>query len=124
MQAPPRGRRQLGQRLEGPEYDIRRLDAAMFAKIESALLASGVVCLPGQILNPNQLHTFGSRFGPPVPPAWGGRPVEFALSKEFVGLLPLTNRVDAATGEPLGAHKFGFGWHTDCECEQLSSLHG
>eukprot|EP01051_Picozoa_sp_SAG22_P001966 SAG22_NODE_83_length_21704_cov_58.556584_9_plen_338_part_00 len=110
---PTPAKRELGTRLEGPGYDIRQLDAAMFERIEAALLAHGVVVLPGQRLTAAQLHAFGAQFGPPVPPAWGGRPVEFPISKRYVGLLPLTNKTDAATGEPLGAHKFGFGWHTD-----------
>ena len=70
--------RQLGTRLS---HDVRQLDDDMFAEIEAGLLAHGVVCLPGQQLAPAELHSLAARFGPPVPPAWGGRPVEFPLSQ-------------------------------------------
>ena len=103
----------MGTRLTGPSFDIAAAegDAAasqqLFERVERQLLQHGVVVLPDQRLTAAQLHAFALRFGPSVPPAWGGQPVEFPLSREWPGMLPLTNELDGE-GEPLGAHKFGW----------------
>jgi taurine dioxygenase len=97
----------LGARVEG--IDLRRpLDDAAFRTLLRALGAHGVLCFPGQDLEPAQLAAFGRRFGElEVNVAAGG-----FHAPGHPEVMILSNIRDES-GKPIGLGDAGQGWHTD-----------
>ncbi len=82
------------------------LDSDSFRSILRALGEHGVLCVPGQLLEPSELSAFGSRFGE----------LEINVANAFHAdnrpeVMVLSNVVK--DGKPLGLSDAGQGWHTD-----------
>jgi alpha-ketoglutarate-dependent taurine dioxygenase len=95
----------LGARIEGLDLSkpLRRDD---FALIVRAMATYGVVCFPGQDLEPAQLKAFSAQFG--------ALEVNVAGSFQEPGIpevMILSNIVE--NGRPIGLPDAGQDWHTD-----------
>ena len=95
----------LGASVTGIDLS-RPMSAADFATILRALGQHGVLCFPGQLLEPAALRDFSLRFGS----------IQTSLTGKFqdpnipeVGIL--SNIVE--NGEPIGLGDAGQDWHTD-----------
>ncbi len=96
----------LGARVEGIDLG-QVLEATMVADLLAALGRHGVLCFPGQSLDPAALAAFGARFGPlEINVASGDHHV-----RDHPEVMILSNiTVD---GKPVGLPDAGQGWHTD-----------
>ena len=95
----------LGARVEG--IDLRRpLDADVVRVLGQALGAHGVLCIPGQSLEPAELAAFGACFG--------ALEINVANTHHAPGhpeVMILSNLT--AEGRAIGLADAGQGWHTD-----------
>ena len=95
----------FGARVEDVNLAHPLSDAA-FAQLLRALGENGVLCFPGQSLEPPELSAFGSRFGE----------LEINVANAFHAaghpeVMILSNLTEA--GRPIGLNDAGQGWHTD-----------
>lgn len=96
---------QLGARVEGIDLSEEFGDNT-FRVLLRALGEHGVLCFPGQDLEPAELARFGSRFGE----------LEINVANLFHAenhpeVMILSNIVE--DGKPIGLNDAGQGWHTD-----------
>jgi taurine dioxygenase len=94
----------LGARVEG--VDARRLDAAAFTEVESALHEHGFIVFPGQSLAPAELVAFARRWGPPEPHV-----IDTFHHRDDPNILILSNVV--RDGRPTGLADAGTYFHSD-----------
>lgn len=91
---------------EAVGLDVRAVDEAQAADLQSALHRHGVLVLRGQQLGPDDLVAFARRFGP----------VEYGVREDYQlpenkDVYVISNIVE--NGRPLGNPYDGFAWHTD-----------
>ncbi|MDE2005156.1 MAG: TauD/TfdA family dioxygenase [Rhodospirillales bacterium] len=96
----------LGARIEGIDL-ARPVSEPDAAAILTALGAHGVLCFPGQSLEPAALAAFGRLFG-----TLEINVANVAHDPAVPEVMVLSNMKDA-TGRPLGLNDAGQGWHTD-----------
>lgn len=111
----------LGARIEGLDLS-QPLSDADIEGIRAALGAHGVVCFPGQDLDPARQKAFAVRFGSlEVNVAAAG-----FTPADHPEIMVLSNIVE--DGRPIGLADAGQGWHTDMSYSRtiafLTVLHG
>lgn len=104
----------LGARIEGVDL-ARPLDEEERRAILRALGERGVLCFPGQALDPAALAAFGARFGP----------LELNVANKFhvpdrPEVMILSNMVE--NGRAIGFADAGQGWHTDVSYSRRIAL--
>lgn len=106
----------------GPGAQVEGLDLSLvlpsedFRTILRALGHHGVLCFPGQNLDPAQLAAYAGRFGT----------LEVNVANLFHAeglpeIMHLSNMTDGA-GKPIGLSDAGQGWHTDMSYSQDIAL--
>jgi taurine dioxygenase len=95
----------LGARIAGVDL-ARPLDAATFARVETALHEHGFIVFPAQQLGPGQFAAFGRRWGRPEPHV-----IDTFHHPQDANILVLSNVV--REGKPTGLADAGSYFHSD-----------